>query len=154
MLFYYFCFVFVTRFIGDNNCCAGHNMSTIVCCHEGFNSVAGWDPVTGFGSMDFVQFYNTFVALNNTNAGTHQPTVVPSNSPTAPTVPPTEQQSHDDSSSAIMIVIVVGASAGITLLGTFFYYVLVKDALALKYLKVGSGQEMSVQSSLIIKDNA
>lgn len=34
---------------GENNCAAGHNMSSLVCCEEGFRAVAGWDPLTGVG---------------------------------------------------------------------------------------------------------
>lgn len=49
---------------GNNKCCAGHNISAIVCCSQGFNSVVGWDPVTGFGSLDFSKFLTAMVAFN------------------------------------------------------------------------------------------
>ena len=35
--------------IGDNHC------STTRCCKHGFYSSRGWDPVTGFGSVDFIK---------------------------------------------------------------------------------------------------
>ena len=34
---------------GENNCAAGHNMSSLVCCEEGFRAAVGWDPLTGVG---------------------------------------------------------------------------------------------------------
>jgi len=37
--------------VGENYCAAGHG--EVVCCKEGFDSVKGWDPVTGLGSVDF-----------------------------------------------------------------------------------------------------
>ena len=37
---------------GENNCVAQHEF----CCDEGFYSAAGWDPATGFGSVDYVKF--------------------------------------------------------------------------------------------------
>ena len=49
---------------GNNKCCAGHNISTIVCCDQGFESVIGWDPVVGFGTIDFPKFLSTMVAFN------------------------------------------------------------------------------------------
>lgn len=43
---------------GENNCTAGG-----VCCDEGFYAAAGWDPLTGFGSLDYEKFYNVFFNL-------------------------------------------------------------------------------------------
>lgn len=43
---------------GENNCAA-----SIVCCDQGFYAAAGWDPLTGFGSVDFTSLYNKFVSL-------------------------------------------------------------------------------------------
>jgi tripeptidyl-peptidase I len=34
-----------------------------VCCNEGFSCAPGWDPVTGWGSIDFEKFRNIFVQL-------------------------------------------------------------------------------------------
>ena len=36
---------------GKNNCAAGHNLSAIVCCAEGFHAGPGWDPLTGVGEV-------------------------------------------------------------------------------------------------------
>jgi tripeptidyl-peptidase-1 len=38
---------------GHNKCTAGR-----VCCDEGFSASQGWDPVTGFGSVDYGKFYD------------------------------------------------------------------------------------------------
>jgi len=43
---------------GENNCTAG-----TVCCSQGFYAAAGWDPLTGFGSVDYAKFYDIFVNL-------------------------------------------------------------------------------------------
>lgn len=43
---------------GENNCAA-----SIVCCSEGFWAAKGWDPLTGFGSVDYQRFYNVFYNL-------------------------------------------------------------------------------------------
>jgi tripeptidyl-peptidase I len=43
---------------GKNNCTA-----SIVCCDEGFSAAAGWDPLTGFGSLDYAKFYKVFFNL-------------------------------------------------------------------------------------------
>ena len=33
------------------------------CCTEGFRAVPGWDPVTGWGSIDYGKFENFFLGL-------------------------------------------------------------------------------------------
>ena len=43
---------------GNNMCTAGR-----VCCDEGFYCSSGWDPLTGFGSVDYSKFYDTFLDL-------------------------------------------------------------------------------------------
>jgi tripeptidyl-peptidase-1 len=43
---------------GENNCCAGD--SDQVCCDEGFYATTSWDPLTGFGSIDFQKFSDVF----------------------------------------------------------------------------------------------
>lgn len=43
---------------GKNNCCASK-----VCCDEGFYASAGWDPLTGFGSVNYKKFYDIFFNL-------------------------------------------------------------------------------------------
>jgi len=44
--------------VGENNCTAG-----TVCCTQGFYAAVGWDPLTGFGSVDFQKFYTIFYNL-------------------------------------------------------------------------------------------
>ena len=39
---------------GENNCAAG-SAGQAVCCSQGFTAAAGWDPLTGMGSVDFTQ---------------------------------------------------------------------------------------------------
>lgn len=43
---------------GENNCCASK-----VCCDEGFYASSGWDPLTGFGSVNYKKFYDVFFNL-------------------------------------------------------------------------------------------
>lgn len=40
---------------GENNCAASK-----VCCDQGFYATKGWDPLTGFGSVDYEKFANIF----------------------------------------------------------------------------------------------
>ena len=44
---------------GENQCTADES----VCCDEGFYASAGWDPLTGFGSLDYTKFHDVFVNL-------------------------------------------------------------------------------------------
>jgi len=44
--------------VGENNCAA-----SAVCCSEGFYATAGWDPATGFGSVNFANFKTYFMSL-------------------------------------------------------------------------------------------
>jgi tripeptidyl-peptidase-1 len=46
---------------GNNKCAASSRNQ--VCCTQGFYATAGWDPVTGFGSLDFTKFSNIFSKL-------------------------------------------------------------------------------------------
>lgn len=43
---------------GENNCAASK-----ICCTQGFYATAGWDPLTGFGSVDYKKFYDVFYKL-------------------------------------------------------------------------------------------
>eukprot|EP00598_Pedospumella_elongata_P007545 CAMPEP_0184969134 /NCGR_PEP_ID=MMETSP1098-20130426/1976_1 /TAXON_ID=89044 /ORGANISM="Spumella elongata, Strain CCAP 955/1" /LENGTH=558 /DNA_ID=CAMNT_0027490869 /DNA_START=52 /DNA_END=1728 /DNA_ORIENTATION=+ len=43
---------------GENNCAASK-----VCCDQGFYAAAGWDPLTGFGSINFKNFNAIFSKL-------------------------------------------------------------------------------------------
>ena len=47
---------------GDNHCTAG---DCSICCAQGFKATKGWDPVTGFGTVDFPSFYDTFVNMDS-----------------------------------------------------------------------------------------
>eukprot|EP01038_Epipyxis_sp_PR26KG_P010227 gene10227-13759_t len=38
---------------GYNKCCAGSNSATVTCCSAGFYAAAGWDPVSGWGSVNY-----------------------------------------------------------------------------------------------------
>eukprot|EP01041_Mallomonas_annulata_P001303 gene1302-2516_t len=42
-----------------NDITSGNNKCTEkTCCSQGFDAAVGWDPVTGFGSVDFQKLYN------------------------------------------------------------------------------------------------
>lgn len=43
---------------GENNCAASK-----VCCDQGFYAAKGWDPLTGFGSVNYKKFYDVFYNL-------------------------------------------------------------------------------------------
>jgi len=47
---------------GENNCCAG-NPGQQVCCKEGFTASVGWDPTTGWGSLNWDQLSTYFMSL-------------------------------------------------------------------------------------------
>jgi hypothetical protein len=64
---------------GNNKCAAGDDMySAGTCCSEGFYTAEGWDPVTGFGSVDFTGFYTLFLDLGYTPSPTSAPSAMPS----------------------------------------------------------------------------
>jgi hypothetical protein len=46
---------------GANRCLQGGRSAP--CCREGFNAMPGWDPVSGFGSVDFKRLYDLFIDL-------------------------------------------------------------------------------------------
>jgi len=41
---------------GNNKCTA-----STTCCSQGFYAASGWDPITGWGSVDYAKFENLFV---------------------------------------------------------------------------------------------
>jgi tripeptidyl-peptidase I len=41
---------------GNNSCCANGNPALAVCCSSGFQATNGWDPTTGWGSVNYTQF--------------------------------------------------------------------------------------------------
>ncbi len=48
---------------GHNKCCAysGSNpAANAVCCNSGFTAAAGWDTATGWGSINYPEFYKMF----------------------------------------------------------------------------------------------
>lgn len=47
---------------GENNCCAGQP-GQYICCDFGFYAASGWDPLTGFGSVDFTKLGQAFLPL-------------------------------------------------------------------------------------------
>eukprot|EP01041_Mallomonas_annulata_P007120 gene7120-14483_t len=74
-----------------NDITSGHNKCTVTtCCTQGYYSAVGWDPATGFGSVDFTKFYDLF---SGEIAPTSQPTRRPTTRPT-PTRKPTVSPSR------------------------------------------------------------
>jgi hypothetical protein len=81
---------------GNNRCAASANIFSDdsvpgTCCETGFYSAEGWDPATGFGSIQFPKFYDLFLNLGYTYTPfpTSAPTKVPTPKPTRPTATPT-----------------------------------------------------------------
>lgn len=52
---------------GDNLCVAAGSSGAPVCCAHGFYSSEGWDPVTGFGSVDFRLLYSYFTSAQQSD---------------------------------------------------------------------------------------
>ena len=71
--------------IGDNLCLVEGQG----CCTEGFNTTLGWDPVTGFGSVDFTLLHSLLVSGSGSRAPTKYPSFAPSKPTVSPTSPPT-----------------------------------------------------------------
>merc|ERR1711904_96851 len=48
-----------------NSITAGNNKCTAstTCCSQGFTATAGWDPVTGWGSVDYAKFESLFAQV-------------------------------------------------------------------------------------------
>lgn len=46
---------------GRNNCCAGRQSP--VCCKEGFSAAKGWDPASGWGSVNFPKLAEALINL-------------------------------------------------------------------------------------------
>jgi len=71
---------------GNNKCTMGN------CCSQGFYAAPGWDPVTGFGSVDFTKFYAYFATSKKPTAAPtvfpSMPTMKPSAFPSMPTLSP------------------------------------------------------------------
>jgi tripeptidyl-peptidase-1 len=45
---------------GDNKCCGENSDGIIPCCSTGFTSTVAWDPVSGWGSIDYQSFASIF----------------------------------------------------------------------------------------------
>lgn len=54
---------FANDITSGSNKCSAHSYA---CCHEGFDAIIGWDPVSGFGSVDFTKFLALFMSPPNT----------------------------------------------------------------------------------------
>ena len=66
---------------GNNLCLSESYFYGVSCCIQGFNTTLGWDPVTGFGSVDFTKLYTLLV----------NPLLAPTSTPTmnaSPYLPP------------------------------------------------------------------
>eukprot|EP01042_Synura_sphagnicola_P029480 gene29480-biopygen28192 len=47
-----------------NDITSGNNLCTeSACCQQGYHAAPGWDPVTGFGSVDFTKLYNLLIGI-------------------------------------------------------------------------------------------
>ena len=72
---------------GKNNCTAGP-----ICCRQGFQSTLGWDPATGFGSINFMAFKDFFMGFGIASpvfTTSSRPTSSPTSRPVAATLRPT-----------------------------------------------------------------
>ena len=65
---------------GNNKCCAMTSAKTLpVCCTSGFLTSAGWDPVTGLGSINYDSFAKIFAVAspytgtNDDQSGSYHP---------------------------------------------------------------------------------
>eukprot|EP01042_Synura_sphagnicola_P002471 gene2471-2969_t len=71
--------------VGDNKCTAATDVSvkdgslyfSSVCCQQGFVASAGWDPVTGLGSVDVDKFIQVATSLEATGIPTAAPSLAP-----------------------------------------------------------------------------
>jgi hypothetical protein len=48
---------------GDNKCCGENSNGIIPCCSTGFTSESAWDPVSGWGSIDYPTFASIFAVV-------------------------------------------------------------------------------------------
>jgi hypothetical protein len=84
---------------GDNKCTSAYDGVLVnntvqyigTCCKQGFYATAGWDPVTGLGSINVAKFLD-FIDLLAT--ATPTPSVEPTFVPTAPTFNPSHNPTH------------------------------------------------------------
>jgi hypothetical protein len=125
--------------VGENHCTSGTNSSNIVCCEQGFTCTPGWDPVTGFGSIDFKKFYDIMTALpSSSSIPTRNPTISPSLTPSisyssVPTLLPSmmsDSPNNSDSkysstkfSGGEIFGIAIAILIGLCFLVTVFYHI-------------------------------
>ena len=84
--------------VGDNKCTGVYFVKFDVvdgalfyqfnhtCCKEGFYTTAGWDPVTGLGSVNFDKFLKSAMSVPGLNGFTPStsPTIYPTSKPPSP----------------------------------------------------------------------
>eukprot|EP00607_Mallomonas_marina_P005417 CAMPEP_0182440460 /NCGR_PEP_ID=MMETSP1167-20130531/87082_1 /TAXON_ID=2988 /ORGANISM="Mallomonas Sp, Strain CCMP3275" /LENGTH=465 /DNA_ID=CAMNT_0024634429 /DNA_START=920 /DNA_END=2317 /DNA_ORIENTATION=+ len=90
---------------GDNKCVSKALSGS--CCEEGFLATEGWDPVTGFGSVDFEKFLKTMMSVSSfppSVSPSASPSTQPSGSPSADVAPsPVESSSVSPSAPPTMM---------------------------------------------------
>mmetsp|Transcript_11069 Transcript_11069/g.16653 ORF Transcript_11069/g.16653 Transcript_11069/m.16653 type:complete len:709 (-) Transcript_11069:403-2529(-) len=75
--------IFNDILVGNNKCCA--STGSLSCCKSGFNAAVGWDPMTGWGSVNYTSFRSVFtsaVKLKGTSVPSKKPTLSPSSKST------------------------------------------------------------------------
>eukprot|EP01034_Spumella_vulgaris_P026655 gene26655-33268_t len=84
---------------GNNRCCSNGDpgVTPTLCCAAGFNSTAGWDPVTGWGSV-------TFANLTSMLNGGFLPSAQPTHAPSVHTNPPVSAPSVTIVPSAVPVI--------------------------------------------------
>jgi hypothetical protein len=90
-LYGYYDTIGVNDVLGGHNKCVTADTTTrlVTCCTHGFNGAAGWDPVTGFGSLNYTTFSDKMMRLASAVGTSYRPTAVPSRAPIAPSASPT-----------------------------------------------------------------
>ena len=94
---------------GDNKCCAS-STGNPTCCDSGFTATSGWDPVTGWGSMDYTQLLKLFPVATSDDfysddfyGGDDDTAATPTKQPTkAPTREPTRLEGTPTNAPVIL----------------------------------------------------
>jgi hypothetical protein len=50
---------------GENNCGASRTPADATCCEQGFTAITGWDPATGFGSVNYAKLLAVYGPSGN-----------------------------------------------------------------------------------------
>jgi tripeptidyl-peptidase-1 len=91
---------------GNNKCTA----TCTICCAHGFYSAVGWDPVTGFGSVDFEKLSTLFLTMSNDPPnGPNFPTLNPTIK-LIPTVSPDANKTNQVVGTVIGILVILGGA--------------------------------------------